>query len=231
MFRFLFERGHFGQVAEMVETLQMVCLENQKALLATAIFIRAGLCADNNRVKEADLLIKRCVELREQILAPNDPDLGNTYYSAGIISMECDRHEESLDYHNKAMAVRKTCGDEDHTQTAVALQNLALLHVKTRNLDAAETCLDEAVQLCKASSGPESDRYAEYVYFQELIQLAANIKSLECCLMWEIFALPRQGTRKRCASIKNHLRSEQRSSPVTSKPDSHIIRLQFSSMH
>lgn len=206
----------------MVETLEMVCLENQKALLATAIFIRAGLCADNNRAKEADLLMKRCIELREQILAPNDPDLANTYYSAGIVSMECDRHEESMDYHNKAMAVRKACGDEDQTQTAVALQDLALLHVKTGSLDAAETYLDEAVRLCRASWGAESDRYAEYACFQGPIQLAANIEFLECCLIWETFALPRQGTRKHWKSIKNHLKSERKSSQITSKPASHI---------
>lgn len=144
-----------------METLETTCLEQQKAILATAIFIRAGLCADNNRVKEADFLIKQCIELREEVLKPSNPDLCNTYYSAGIISMECGRHEESLDYHNKAIAGRDACGDDDQTQTAVAFQNLALLYVKQKLLDDAEKCLNKAIELCKSSSGANSDRYAE----------------------------------------------------------------------
>jgi tetratricopeptide (TPR) repeat protein len=175
----------------LVETLQTTCLEQQKAILATAIFIRAGLCADNNRVAEADLLIKQCVDLREQILEPSDPDLGNTYYSAAIISMECDRHEESLDYHTKAIAVRDACGDDDHTQTAVAFQNLALLYVKTGKLDAAEEYLGKAVELCRSSSGADSDHYAECAEFQSLSCHRANIKCLESCSTWETCVLPK----------------------------------------
>lgn len=144
-----------------METLETTCLEKQRAILATAIFIRAGLCADNNRVKEADLLIKQCIKLREEVLEPTNPDLCNTYYSAGIISMECNRHEESFEYHNKAIAVRNNCGDDDQTQTAVAFQNLALLYVKQELLDDAEKCLNKAKELCKSSSGANSDRYAE----------------------------------------------------------------------
>ncbi|KFY21898.1 hypothetical protein V493_07015 [Pseudogymnoascus sp. VKM F-4281 (FW-2241)] len=171
---FLFESGHFGQVAELVETLETTCLEKQKAILATAIFIRAGLCADNNRVKEADLLIKQCIKLREEVLEPTNPDLCNTYYSAGIISMECDRHEESFEYHNKAIAVRNNCGDDDQTQTAVAFQNLALLYVKQKLLDDAEKCLNKAKELCKGSSGANSDRYAEVLFDMGNLRLSQN---------------------------------------------------------
>ncbi len=102
----------------------------------------------------------RSLKIREALLPPNDPVLGNTYYSIGIFYMEDNQLEKSLEYNIKALEVRQNCGDPDEGPLAFTYGNLGLIYRRMGELDRGSECMEKGEELWRRSYGTESDRYA-----------------------------------------------------------------------
>ena len=92
------ERGSFTEAEPLLLTARLACPDSEEALLTLAgvVFNLAGVRFECNRIKESLELCQQVLQIREKILRPSDPLLGNTLYSIGIVYMEDGQLEEAL---------------------------------------------------------------------------------------------------------------------------------------
>lgn len=142
---------------------QAACPDDKTNLVvANILWSLAGIRNENNRIKEALALCVQVLKIREALLPPNDPVLGNTYYSIGIVYMEDGQLEKSLEYNLKALQLhsRKNSPDQDQSSTAFTYGNLGLCYQRMNELEKASECMELAELLWRTTYGTGSDRYA-----------------------------------------------------------------------
>lgn len=137
------------------------CPDNEESLVvASIVWPLAGILFENNRIKEAMPLFLKSLKIRETLLHPNDPVLGNTYYRIGILYMEDNQLEKSLEYNLRALEVRQKCDDPDERPLAFTYVNLGLIYRRMGELDKGSECMEKGEELWRQSYGTDSDRYA-----------------------------------------------------------------------
>lgn len=158
----MFERGMFSQAEPLLTLAQGACPEEFDPLTrATLLFNLAGIRFECNRVHESLDLCKRALDLRSQHLAADDPVLGNTYFSLGIIYMESGDLRESLSHNLKALEIQESSQRHDGSPVAWAQANLGLCYWKMRKLELASEWLGKAQQ-CFGMENKWSQKYGQY---------------------------------------------------------------------
>ncbi|KAK4182102.1 hypothetical protein QBC35DRAFT_550097 [Podospora australis] len=139
--------------------------DEENLVVASIVWPLAGILFENNRITEALPLLLKSLRIREKLLPPNDPVLGNTYYSIGIFYMEDNQLEKSLEYNLKALEVRQKCDNPDEGPLAFTYGNLGLNYRRMGQLDEASRCMEKSEELWRRSYGTDSDRYAICMYY------------------------------------------------------------------
>ncbi|KAK4200760.1 hypothetical protein QBC40DRAFT_264763 [Triangularia verruculosa] len=161
---YMFERGLHTDAETLLALAQRVCPDDSDSLVvATILFNLAGIRNETNRIPEARDLCLRSLEIRERLLARDDPLLRNTYYSMGIVYMEDNQLDKSLEYNLKSIQIRDTSGNEDAPGMAFAYGNLGLCYRRRGQLDEASQWMEKSEALWRKACGIESDKYAQYV--------------------------------------------------------------------
>lgn len=156
----MFERGYFSEADRLLRDANTL-LAGDDVLAASLRFSLAGIRNECNRVAEARVLINEVVAIQERVLQPNDLTLGNTYYSAGIVHMECGDLKAAFDFHHKALKVQKLAGDIDKTQAAATHANMSYCFLRAKDTCKAAEHAEKAYDLSLEACGEHSDHFAE----------------------------------------------------------------------
>ncbi|EKJ75860.1 hypothetical protein NXS19_008327 [Fusarium pseudograminearum] len=167
---YLVERGLFSEAEPLILIAQAVCPDHEQAslTLATVLFNLAGVRFECNRIDEALELCKKVLTIREQMLQPNDPLLGNTLYSIGIVYMEAGDLEESLRLHLRAVEIHEYCqanSEHDGSPTAMAYLDLGLCYWRMKKLDLASSYIEKGLAIHDQTTGRSSLKYGQGLYY------------------------------------------------------------------
>lgn len=161
------EYGRFPEAEPLIKLAQEVCpAETDEAQLTTAtvLFNLARMRFECNRVEESLELYEKVLEIHQRLLSREDPHLGNTYLSLGIVYMEAGRLQESLDCHLKAVGIHSACqkqGKHDGSFTAQAYLNLGLCHWKMGELEIASVYVMKGLSFFEKTDDKTSYKYGQ----------------------------------------------------------------------
>ncbi|CEI68080.1 unnamed protein product [Fusarium venenatum] len=167
---YLVERCLFTEAEPLILIAQAVCPDQGQAslTLATVLFNLAGVRFECNRIDEALELCKKVLTIRQQMLQPDDPLLGNTLYSIGIVYMEAGDLEESLRLHLRAIEIHEDCqakSKHDGSPTAMAYLDLGLCYWRMKNFDLASMYIEKRLVIHELTTGKTSLKYGQGLYY------------------------------------------------------------------
>ncbi|KAI1764173.1 TPR-like protein [Hypoxylon sp. FL1150] len=172
---YMVERGLFSDAEPLIMTAQLACPDTEEALLtlSAVLFNLAGVRFECNRIKESLELCKRVLEIRERLLDPIDPLLGNTLFSIGIVYMEAGYFQESLQSNLRAVKIHEACqkcGKHDGSPTALSYLDLGLCYWKMGELGLASTYVEKGLALFEKTSGKLSQKYGQGLSYLALVR-------------------------------------------------------------
>lgn len=106
------------------------------------------------RYDEAERLYTRVVELVENALGTNHPDVAGALSNLAGVLYRQKRFEECEALHRRALEIREKALGENHPHVARSLNNLALLYKAWGRFTEVEPLYQRALQILQGSIGP-----------------------------------------------------------------------------
>jgi tetratricopeptide (TPR) repeat protein len=138
--------------AEFKEAQRFVDSEENTATILNNL---ALVLKDTDRLKEAEPMMWRALEIDEKRLGPEHPAVGRDLNNLGQVLTDADRLWEAAPLMERALAIDEKSLGPEHPDVATDLNNLALLLKDTRRLKEAEPMMRRALEIAEKSSGPE----------------------------------------------------------------------------
>ncbi|KAI0400853.1 TPR-like protein [Xylaria palmicola] len=176
---YMVERGLFTEAEPLLMTARSACPDSEGALLTLAgvLFNLAGVRFECNRIKESLKLCQQVLQIRERILGPADPLLGNTLYSIGIVYMEDGQLEKALQCCLEAVKIHETCekdGKHDGSPTGLSCLDAGLCYWKIGELELASRYIERGLDLFERTTGKLSQKYGQGLSYLVLVREAQN---------------------------------------------------------
>ena len=128
---------------------------------ASALFSRSWEAYRQRRLFEAENLTRQAKELWEQELGPESLQVSTCLNNLGRICEETDRPEEGIEWHRKALALRKKLLG-DHPETAFCCGNLGTALAAHGQFEEAIDMLSAAIETfekCGNTNGHDVEGY------------------------------------------------------------------------
>lgn len=143
------------------ETLLTEALEAQRAAgekgnrLASALNNLGNLHYRTGDLLKAQELYRDALEIREKVLASDDPELNDSINNYGVALFSLGRHEEAIPFLTRAAELYQLNYGDDHPSRATALNNLSLAENALGQFSAADQHLRAAREIWLRVYGPE----------------------------------------------------------------------------
>jgi len=115
----------------------------------------AMLYQRENRLKEAEALCLRTIDIKQRVLGEDDQRTWNSLNTLANLYAKQRRHDEAEALYRHVLELRKRTLSEDHTLVLTSLNNLAALCCIQGRFEEAEPILKEALDLEVQSLGSE----------------------------------------------------------------------------
>jgi tetratricopeptide (TPR) repeat protein len=115
---------------------------------------------DNANYKEAELLYKRALAIREKSLVGNHPDIATVLNNLAALYKVTNRFSEAEPLMKRALAIDEASLGKGHPKVAADLNNLAQLYKATNRLSQAEPLMKRAVGILENPGGEPLPNYA-----------------------------------------------------------------------
>lgn len=153
----LMQQGEYAQA----EALLHQALQDWEPLAGrlseefTGVLVNLSRCyREQGRLVEARASLESALELREQLLTPDHPLLGNTCHHLAVLYETLGEPALALEQYRRALAILSA--HPSATAEAVAVRhNLALLLERTGDLNAAGALLQDACTVVRTTLGPD----------------------------------------------------------------------------
>ena len=137
-------------------------MENPSAIeQARQLFARSWAAYSQGDLKEAEESILQAKAIWEQEMGPESLPVSTCMNNLGRICEETDRAEEGIEWHRKALALRKKLLG-DHPETAFCYGNLGTALAADGQFEEAIDILNAAIQLfekCGNTNGHDVEGY------------------------------------------------------------------------
>ena len=124
-------------------------------LVAWASNELAQLLKRTNRLGEAELLMRRALEIGVAALGEQHPDVATRLNNLAILLQDTNRIEEAEPLMRRALEIDVAALGEQHPNVAVCLNNLATLLLDTNRIEEAEPLMRRALEIDVASFGEQ----------------------------------------------------------------------------
>lgn len=127
---------------------------------ATHLLQQAGTYARNrSQYREAEILLKRAVMIREQVLGPEHLDTAKSLSTLASLYLSQGRDEQARSLIERAVEIYEQSLGYEHPTLADSLMILAALHRRQGDYERAESLLKRALAIAEQAYGP-NDPYA-----------------------------------------------------------------------
>jgi tetratricopeptide (TPR) repeat protein len=131
--------------------------------VAAATGYISGALHKQNRLAEAESLMKRVLLISENFCDAKDQRISAALQNLGGLLWDLDQYEEAEQLLRRALFIVEQNYDPEDLKVAAALNNLASLLLVTNRLDEGEQLLKRAVLIAEQSYGPEHPTVASYI--------------------------------------------------------------------
>ncbi len=127
---------------------------------STVLTNLAALLIDANRLKEAEPLIERALQIEEDALVPEHPEVAVGLNLLAQLLQDTNRLKEAEPLMKRALQIDEAAFGPEHFKVAIRLNNLAQLFQDTDRLNEAEPLMKRALQISEAAFGPKHPNVA-----------------------------------------------------------------------
>lgn len=78
---------------------------------------------------EAERLLDQCVQIREKVIGPRNPDLADDLYDLGLLNLTIDRYDKAEAVLRRALDMRVLTLGSEHPDVYETLDALAVVHL------------------------------------------------------------------------------------------------------
>ncbi|MEL6546557.1 MAG: tetratricopeptide repeat protein, partial [Myxococcota bacterium] len=160
-------KSNLGQNDEALAYLNQalaVCKERGDDGKSQLAIVHNKLSLHFRRNDQTDLAIENAqaaVNILEEILGPEHPELAPNLNNVGLLLMDRGKPIEGMPYVGRAIAINKKALGPEHWTVGFTTRSLALVHLAAGNGDTAETLAREALEIVIAALGPGHLRTAQ----------------------------------------------------------------------
>ena len=133
-------------------------LENQNPLYLNDY---AGILSKLGKYGEAELLLRRALQIREKQLGPEHPDVASSLNNlAGLLQAQ-GKYSESEPLYRRALGIDEKALGSDHPNVATSLNNLAVLLQVQGKYSESEPLYRRALAILEKQLGPDHPTFAK----------------------------------------------------------------------
>lgn len=152
------------------------------ALYAELCNLAALIYYAQNDLKRCQEYNEKCLKIREAILAPNDPDLVNSYHNLSSLATARGRYDEALEILAKTEKIRIDGREEALISLGLTHMGIGHVYFFRQQYFAASERYHMAEETLKLGLGPSSPLMAQWVIFPH----SPAVSSFKlCCLVLE----------------------------------------------
>lgn len=155
------QRGDIDKAVEyMDKSLEIANSTGNKLQLASIITYKCSLLHEKAKYREAIDLGKKALELREQVLTKNHPDIANTMRNIAASYYSLSQLSEVLDYNIKSLDICQAVYGDNHPDIAFSYKNIAQAFLDAGKYDTSLKYLKKAEDIYKFFFPAESEKFA-----------------------------------------------------------------------
>ena len=115
--------------------------------IAHTLFTEASLLANQGHQDEAVSKLQRVLDIREEALGPDHPDVALTLHNLGFIYNAQGRYTEAKPLLQRALIIRETALGPQHLEVALTLNSLAFTYGVQSRYEEAEPLYERALAI------------------------------------------------------------------------------------
>jgi tetratricopeptide (TPR) repeat protein len=128
--------------------------------LARLLNNRALVLTSAGRYAEAEVDVRRALDLRERLLPPDHPDIATTRTNLGVVLDDLGRIDEALAIYDRVLAEREQALGPEHPRVAALLTNSSQLLAARGQPELALPRIRRAIAIYEAALGPHHPELA-----------------------------------------------------------------------
>jgi len=133
---------HAQKCIDLIEKWNLESQEAAKLLNGAGCYLRIRV-----RFNEAEIFLKRALDIREKILDGNHPDIAKSLNSIAGLYVDQGKYAEAEPLYKRALDIRENVLEQDHPDIAKSLHNLAGLYRRQGKYDKAEPLYRRALEI------------------------------------------------------------------------------------
>src|SRR5262249_31506282 len=158
-----YKQAHLDQAHQLARRAGATVerLDSPLVLKAILDFQLGTLALREGKRADAAAQLKRSLEIREQVLGPDHPDVANTLTVLASVARERGAYDESLSYSRRALAILERTVGPDHPLVADALTAIGNARKRGGKRNEALEAHERALAIREKALGADSPSVAE----------------------------------------------------------------------
>ncbi|MBF0549908.1 MAG: toll/interleukin-1 receptor domain-containing protein [Deltaproteobacteria bacterium] len=139
---------YYGRATELVPA-------GSELVRANYLHQQAGALYDAGKYAEVEPPLKISLDIRERLLEPNDPTIGNSLNSLAGLYHAQGKYDQAETLYLRALKIAEIALGSEHPTLAASLNNLARLYQAQGKYAQAEPLYQRALKIAEKALGPE----------------------------------------------------------------------------
>jgi tetratricopeptide (TPR) repeat protein len=135
--------------------LQRAGAADESLALASLAYRVAQYLRTRGRYTEAEPLLRRALQIREQAQGPEHPDVARVLNYLAVLYWSQGRYTEAEPLYQRALQIREQAQGPEHLDVAISLNNLADLYLECGRYAEAEPLYQRSLQIREQTLGPD----------------------------------------------------------------------------
>ncbi|CAF1490816.1 unnamed protein product [Rotaria sp. Silwood1] len=135
--KLLIKTGSFDKAEEVCEMLLRETSNYDRNELSLLYFQLAYVKRNKGNYDEALKFYQQSLEIRQNILSQNHPDLADTYTSIGLLHDNMGEYSKALDFYQKSLHIWKNIIPSNHSKLASIYNNIATIYMTIKEYSKA----------------------------------------------------------------------------------------------
>ena len=141
--------------------LQRADVADESLALASLAYRVAQYLRTRGRYTEAEPLLQRALQIREQAQGPDHPDVARVLNYLAVLYWSQGRYTEAEPLYQRALRIREQAQGPDHLDVAISLNNLADLYLERGRYAEAEPLYLQALHILEQTLGSDHPLMAQ----------------------------------------------------------------------
>ena len=162
--RYEFTQEFWGQrerlLPHVLTCAAAIAPQQHNLAFASVLYKAAEHLRERAQYEQAGPLYQRALQMREQALGPEHPDVATSLHGLAIFYREQNKYAQAEPLFLRALQMREQALGAEHPEVATSLHGLAFLYHDQGKYEQAEPLYQRALQIWEQALGPEHPQVA-----------------------------------------------------------------------